>query len=429
MPQSLNIAICEDEAAETKLLCDILDHSDIKNSYTVFTGADALLASYERDKYDLLLMDIYMKDSMTGIEAISLIREKDADIPVAFITTSKDHALESYRLSAIGYIEKPVSETELNNVLHIAMLKKADAPSLYVKRNGTMEKLAFSDIMYIEQRARQIFIHRKDNTEIVCYEKLSELSGQLPDGLFFLPHKSYAVNLSYVMQIDTDLKCFVMTDNSNIPIKRELTAKARKALENGTFFAASHCIGNPEELREIAAALKEFYGETATYEKVKATVDELDTRLADIQSGKLAADSSLSVTYSVLEDGFPTADTFPAVGSVEIDETNDTITLNTSDALIVRWISDGKLIATTKADDAVLDLNEYADRLGNYVRAEVFGEGGILYTQAFLLNAEDNAAANGGKSEKFFDFGFIDCLFAIFKNWIDILGRKLARVC
>lgn len=235
MPQSLNIAICEDEAAETKLLCDILDHSDIKNSYTVFTGADALLASYERDKYDLLLMDIYMKDSMTGIEAISLIREKDADIPVAFITTSKEHALESYRLSAIGYIEKPVSETELNNVLHLAMLKKADAPSLYVKRNGTMEKLAFSDIMYIEQRARQIFIHMKDNTEIVCYEKLSELSGQLPDGLFFLPHKSYAVNLSYAMQIDTDLKCFVMADNSNIPIKRELTVKARKALERYFF--------------------------------------------------------------------------------------------------------------------------------------------------------------------------------------------------
>ena len=235
MPQSLNIAICEDEVAETKLLCDILDHSDIKNSYTVFTCADALLASYERDKYDLLLMDIYMKDSMTGIEAISLIREKDAGIPVAFITTSKDHALESYRLSAIGYIEKPVSETELNNVLHLAMLKKAYAPSLYVKRNGSLEKLALSDIMYIEQRARQIFIHMNDNTEIVCYEKLSELSGQLPAGLFFLPHMSYAVNLSYAMKIDTDLKCFVMADNSNIPIKRELTVKARKALERYFF--------------------------------------------------------------------------------------------------------------------------------------------------------------------------------------------------
>ena len=39
--------------------------------------------------------------------------------------------------------------------------------------------------------------------------KLSELSDQLPAELFFLPHKSYAVNLSYVTRIDTSLKCFV----------------------------------------------------------------------------------------------------------------------------------------------------------------------------------------------------------------------------
>lgn len=186
MPQTLNIAVCEDEAAETVLLCDILNHSDIQNTYTVFTDADSFLASYEYGKYDLLLMDIYMKDSMTGIEAVSIIRE-------------------------------------------------TDAPSLYVKRNKSMERLALSDIMYIEQRARQIFIHLKENEEISCYEKLSDLSDQLPAELFFLPHKSYAVNLSYVTRIDTSLKCFVMADDTNIPIKRELSGKAKKALERYYF--------------------------------------------------------------------------------------------------------------------------------------------------------------------------------------------------
>lgn len=200
-----------------------------------FTDADSFLASYEYGKYDLLLMDIYMKDSITGIEAVSIIRETDADIPVAFITTSTEHALESYRLSAIGYIEKPVSAAELSNILHLAMLKKSDAPSLYVKRNKSMERLALSDIMYIEQRARQIFIHLKENEEISCYEKLSDLSDQLPAELFFLPHKSYAVNLSYVTRIDTSLKCFVMADDTNIPIKRELSGKAKKALERYYF--------------------------------------------------------------------------------------------------------------------------------------------------------------------------------------------------
>ena len=86
-----------------------------------------------------------------------------------------------------------------------------------------MERLALSDIMYIEQRARQIFIHLKENEEIICYEKLSELSDQLPAELFFLPHKSYAVNLSYVARIDTSLNCFVMS------------GKAKKALERYYF--------------------------------------------------------------------------------------------------------------------------------------------------------------------------------------------------
>lgn len=63
----------------------------------------------------------------------------------------------------------------------------------------------------------------------------SELSDQLPAELFFLPHKSYAVNLSYVTRIDTSLKCFVMTDDTNIPIKRELSGKAKKALERYYF--------------------------------------------------------------------------------------------------------------------------------------------------------------------------------------------------
>ena len=58
---------------------------------------------------------------------------------------------------------------------------------------------------------------------------------QLPAELFFLPHKSYAVNLSYVTRIDTSLKCFVMTDDTNIPIKRELSGKAKKALERYYF--------------------------------------------------------------------------------------------------------------------------------------------------------------------------------------------------
>ncbi|MBR6360670.1 MAG: hypothetical protein IKS04_02640 [Clostridia bacterium] len=200
----------------------------------------------------------------------------------------------------------------------------------------------------------------------------------------------------------------------------------RKALENGWFFGASHCIGNPDELGQIADSLREFYGETEIYNNVKAAYDEMIQRADEIENGKRDADDDLSVTYSVLdEDGYCSSQTEPAITSIAVDSNDGTITVNTENALIVRWISNGKLIATQKAGEATIALEDFKDSIGNYIRAEVFGEGGILYTQAFLINAEQNAGKSNPVDGGFMDFGILDCLFGIFQNWKENLGRMI----
>ena len=93
--------------------------------------------------------------------------------------------------------------------------------------------------------------------------------------------------------------------------------------------------------------------------------------------------------------------------------------------MIVRWISNGKLIASQKADSAEIDLDDYSGKLGNYIRAEVFGEGGIVYTQAFLLNAEQNSGKSNPVDTGFFDIGIIDFLLGVFMNWREILSRMI----
>ena len=210
----------------------------------------------------------------------------------------------------------------------------------------------------------------------------------------------------------------------------ELTsAAARTALENGEFFAGSHCIGNYEELADIAAALKEFYGETELSAKVEETARAMADRVAAIENGDMDADEDIGITYSVLDDnGYCTAETQPMITNIIVNDKTDTIEIDSENALIVRFISDGKLIATMKADNAVLDLNEHADELGNYVRAEVFGEGGILYTQAFLLNAEENAGTSKVVNGVYFNLGFLDFLFAEFNNWIAVITRFFANL-
>ena len=67
------------------------------------------------------------------------------------------------------------------------------------------------------------------------YGKLSDLNEQLPEEQFFIPHKSFVVNLSFVRYIDTELKCFAMGNHTNVPIRRELLTKAKNTLENYLF--------------------------------------------------------------------------------------------------------------------------------------------------------------------------------------------------
>lgn len=200
----------------------------------------------------------------------------------------------------------------------------------------------------------------------------------------------------------------------------------RQSLENGQFFGASHCIGNPDELGQIADSIKEFYGETEAYSNVKATYDEMMLRAQEIENGKRDADDDLSVTYSVLdENGFVKSETEPKITSISVDNNDCAITIESENALIVRWVSDGKLVATQKSDEATFSLSDYKDKIGNYVRAEVFGEGGIVYTQAFLINADQNSGKSNPVDSGFFDFGIFDFLFGIFMNWSEILGRMI----
>jgi len=235
MSDVLKIAVCEDETAQRNRLLALLDESSIKNIYSVFENGEKLLNVFEQGKYDLILMDIYMDSELTGVEVIRLIREKDKNIPVAFVTTSKEHTLESYRLSAIKYIEKPYSKEILEDTLYLALLKKQDVPSLLVQKNRSIQKIPFADIIYIEQQVHKIFICLNNTEDVYIYGKLSDLNEQLPEEQFFIPHKSFVVNLSFVRYIDTELKCFAMGNHTNVPIRRELLTKAKNTLENYLF--------------------------------------------------------------------------------------------------------------------------------------------------------------------------------------------------
>ena len=166
------------------------------------------------------------------------IREMDEEVPVAFITTSKDHALESYRLSALQYIEKPYQKKDIENILHLAQRIREDAPVLIIHWQRQEKRIRLAQILYLETREKKVLIHLRTGETEQVYEKLTNLLTQLEGYPFFYCHKSYCVNLAGVDYIDKELNCFMMQNGKNVPIRRGLIWEARRVLEQFLFSRA-----------------------------------------------------------------------------------------------------------------------------------------------------------------------------------------------
>ncbi len=143
----------------------------------------------------------------------------------------------------------------------------------------------------------------------------------------------------------------------------------KECMKQGAFFAGSRYIKNTPELEQFSK--------------------EVGYNVAD-ENGQWYASPDLVQ---------------PVITNIAVDDKEDTIAITAENYLTIHWIADGKVIHV----GSEIDLDDYSDEIGSYVRAEVFGEGGILYTQAFTL---DYDGAPEAENKFFFDWGNVVKLFA-----------------
>ena len=228
--EELLIALCEDDADEQKKLISLIQSGRVPAKTTVFDSGEALLGNDPSGSFDLVLMDIYM-DGISGVEAARRIRNIDPEIPVAFVTTSKEHALDGYRLNVNRYLEKPVSQKAMDDVLLFALDRRENPPGITILVQGRPLSLPVRRLLYVEQKAHYLTFHLLDNKTIQAKGKLDELMPQLEAFPFFRCHKSYLANLAFVTGIDRELMVFHMRGGEKVYIRRENFKKAREAWE------------------------------------------------------------------------------------------------------------------------------------------------------------------------------------------------------
>lgn len=122
------ILLCEDDANLGMVLKNYLELND----YDVTLERDGRLglAAFQREKYDICLLDVMMPN-MDGFTVAEEIRDINPDVPLFFLSakTMKDDIIQGYKLGADDYITKPFdSEVLLHKIKAI------------LKRNEEMHK-------------------------------------------------------------------------------------------------------------------------------------------------------------------------------------------------------------------------------------------------------------------------------------------------
>lgn len=121
-PVKPHILLCEDDTNLGMVLKNYLELND----YNVTLERDGKLglAAFQREKFDLCLLDVMMPN-MDGFTLAEEIRDVNPDVPLFFLSakTMKDDIIQGYKLGADDYITKPFdSEVLLHKIK--AILKR-----------------------------------------------------------------------------------------------------------------------------------------------------------------------------------------------------------------------------------------------------------------------------------------------------------------
>lgn len=228
----MHIAVCDDGAEELSRIASLLEEyrreRDGSVTYETFHSAVDLLETMGVRTFDLLLLDILMP-GVTGMDAAHEIRRTDQHIPIVFLTSSREFAVESYRVNAADYIIKPAQSEEIFSLLDRQLVKlRQEEAYLTLKTRVGLVKLPFSKIVCAEVMNRVVQFVLVGGEVQEVYGNLADYESHLLSSpIFYKPHRSYVVNLRQTIGLSKN--GFGTTTGKVVPVARDAFAQTKAA--------------------------------------------------------------------------------------------------------------------------------------------------------------------------------------------------------
>ena len=223
---TISCMIVDDEPLAVKLLESFVAKTPELKLLGSFTDSVEAINAIKEQKPMLLFLDIQMPD-LNGMELSHMLPE---NTKVIFTTAFKEYAFESYEVSAIDFLLKPIRYNKF-----IAAVEKArqwfdlrekgaakselSAPaapananktSMFIRVDGELRQISFDRILFVEGMKDYVRFHLEgERIPLTTHMTMKAVEDVLPTDAFMRINRSYIVRLDKIRTIDRNLCVYI----------------------------------------------------------------------------------------------------------------------------------------------------------------------------------------------------------------------------
>ena len=216
MNTPLTCIIVDDEPLAVRLLESFVGRTPGLQLVASYIDSVEAVEALRSRPVDLLFLDIQMPD-LNGMELAHMLPEQTK---VIFTTAFKEYAFESYEVSALDFLLKPIRYNKFLAAVEkarqwFAMRDAAVAPAaasknteqepstLFLKVDGAYRQVSLENILYVSGMKDYVMFYTADSRKpLITHLTMKAVEEMLPAGQFMRVNRSYIVALGRIRSVD-----------------------------------------------------------------------------------------------------------------------------------------------------------------------------------------------------------------------------------
>ena len=183
---------------------------------------------------DVLMLDINLKSSKSGLELAEEIRKKKKNPYIIFTTGHLEYAMVAYKYKTFDYLPKPIVYERLEDTINRLCEDVNELSKNYIKIDNKNTIVDEAEVQYIKRDGMKLVFHTSSR-DYDTYSSFNKFQEKLPD-TYIRCHKSYIANLNQIKDVEPVSGTITFADGQTCDIGPKYKKEFMEVMKNyGSF--------------------------------------------------------------------------------------------------------------------------------------------------------------------------------------------------